>query len=547
MSTKHGKKGDILLEMKDIRIDGFSDERWHKIIKGIDLTLHRGEVMGLIGESGAGKSTLAKVLAGEIMPAGGVVTRTGKIGYLPQDPRTGEDQGNVIDRILSVRDLDQIAKRMRAVEEEMATSEGTALEKAMERYTRVEHEFSTAGGYAASAEAEAIASSLGVPNNLFDQQLSALSGGQRRRIELARILFSGAETLLLDEPTNHLDADSIIWLREYLSKYSGGLVIISHDVNLIETVVNKVFYIDGNRNVIDVYNMGWKHYLLQREQDEHRRKRERANAEKKAEILQKQGEKMRAKASKATAAQGMLRRAEKLRSSLEDVRVSDKVAKLRFPTPSPCGKTPLSGEELSKSYGSLEIFTDVSAIIDKGSRVVILGLNGAGKTTLLRILAGELESDTGSVAHGQGLKIGYYAQEHESLDFERTILENMMSATANIREPEARNVLGSFLFSGDDVHKLVKVLSGGERTRLALATLVVSAANVLLLDEPTNNLDPASRDEILAALSEYQGAVILVSHDEGAVQALKPERVILLPDGDEDLWKEEYFDLVTID
>jgi ATPase subunit of ABC transporter with duplicated ATPase domains len=517
------------------------------LVKDVTVRINHGDRIGFVGRNGAGKSTLAKVLAGETMPAGGVVTRTGKIGYLPQDPRTGEDQGSVIDRILSVRDLDQIAKRMRAVEEEMATSEGAALEKAMERYTRVEHEFSAAGGYAASAEAEAIASSLGVPNNLFDQQLSALSGGQRRRIELARILFSGAETLLLDEPTNHLDADSIIWLREYLSKYSGGLVIISHDVNLIETVVNKVFYIDGNRNVIDVYNMGWKNYLLQREQDEHRRKRERANAEKKAEILQKQGEKMRAKASKATAAQGMLRRAEKLRSSLEDVRVSDKVAKLRFPTPSPCGKTPLSGEELSKSYGSLEIFTDVSAIIDKGSRVVILGLNGAGKTTLLRILAGELESDTGSVAHGQGLKIGYYAQEHESLDFERTILENMMSATADIREPEARNVLGSFLFTGDDVHKLVKVLSGGERTRLALATLVVSAANVLLLDEPTNNLDPASRDEILAALSEYQGAVILVSHDEGAVQALKPERVILLPDGDEDLWKEEYFDLVTID
>ena len=517
------------------------------LVKDVTVRINHGDRIGFVGRNGAGKSTLAKVLAGESMPAGGVVNRTGKIGYLPQDPRTGEDQGTVLDRILSVRDLDQIVKRMRAVEEEMATSEGAALEKAMERYTRVEHEFSAAGGYAASAEAEAIASSLGVPNNLFDQELSALSGGQRRRIELARILFSGAETLLLDEPTNHLDADSIIWLREYLSKYSGGLVIISHDVNLIETVVNKIFYIDGNRNVIDVYNMGWKNYLLQREQDEHRRKRERANAEKKAEILQKQGEKMRAKASKATAAQGMLRRAEKLRSSLEDVRVSDKVAKLRFPTPSPCGKTPLSGEELSKSYGSLEIFTDVSAIIDKGSRVVILGLNGAGKTTLLRILAGELESDTGSVAHGQGLKIGYYAQEHESLDFERTILENMMSATADIREPEARNVLGSFLFTGDDVHKLVKVLSGGERTRLALATLVVSAANVLLLDEPTNNLDPASRDEILAALSEYQGAVILVSHDEGAVQALNPERVILLPDGDEDLWKEEYFDLVTID
>ena len=299
--------------------------------------------------------------------------------------------------------------------------------------------------------------------------------------------------------------------------------------------------------MIDVYNLGWKAYLLQREQDEHRRKKERAIAEKKAEILQKQAEKFRAKKDKAAAARSMFKRADTLLANLDEVRKSDKVAKLRFPTPAPCGKTPLSGEELSKNYGSLEIFTDVSCIIDKGSRVVILGLNGAGKTTLLRILAGELEADTGKVEHGHGLKIGYYAQEHESLDFERTILENMMSATPTIHEPEARNVLGSFLFTGDDVHKPVKVLSGGERTRLALAVLVVSAANVLLLDEPTNNLDPASRAEILGALAEYQGAVIMVSHDEGAVQALKPERVILLPDGDEDLWKEEYFDLVSID
>ncbi|NBO51711.1 MAG: ABC transporter ATP-binding protein, partial [Actinobacteria bacterium] len=356
------------------------------LVKDVSIRINHGDRIGFVGRNGAGKSTLAKVLAGETMPAGGAVNRSGKIGYLPQDPRTGEDQGTVIDRILSVRELDLIAKRMRAVEEEMATSQGKELEKAMERYTRVEHEFSAAGGYAAAAEAEAIASSLGVPNNLFDQELSALSGGQRRRIELARILFSGAQTLILDEPTNHLDADSIIWLREFLLKYPGGLVIISHDVNLIETVVNKVFYLDANRNVIDVYNMTWKNYLIQREADEHRRKRERANAEKKAEILQKQGEKMRAKASKASVAQGMLRRAEKLRSGLEEVRKVDRVAKLRFPTPAPCGKTPITASELSKSYGSLEIFTDVELAIDKGSRVVILGLNGAGKTTLLRIL-----------------------------------------------------------------------------------------------------------------------------------------------------------------
>jgi ATPase subunit of ABC transporter with duplicated ATPase domains len=256
---------------------------------------------------------------------------------------------------------------------------------------------------------------------------------------------------------------------------------------------------------------------------------------------------MRAKASKATAAQGMLRRAESLISNLEDVRKSDKVAKLRFPTPAPCGKTPLMATGLSKSYGSLEIFTDVDLAIDRSSRVVILGLNGAGKTTLLSILGGTNESDTGEILSGHGLKIGYYTQEHESLDFERTVLENMLSAGDKISEQQARQTLGSFLFSGDDVQKPVKVLSGGERTRLALATLVVGSANVLLLDEPTNNLDPASREEILAALGEYQGAVVLVSHDVGAVQALKPERVLLLPDGDEDLWGNQYLELIALE
>lgn len=517
------------------------------LVRGVTVRINHGDRIGFVGRNGSGKSTLAKALAGESLPAGGQVLRSGAIGYLPQDPRTGDEEGTVVDRILSVRGLDLIVARMRQAEEAMAIATGEELEVVMNRYTRADNEFAVAGGYSATAEAEAIATSLGLPERLFDQPLDSLSGGQRRRIELARILFSGAETLLLDEPTNHLDADSVMWLRDYLLKYSGGLVIISHDVNLIDTVVNKVFYLDANRNVIDVYNMGWKMYLLQREQDEHRRKIERANAEKKAAILEKQAEKMRAKASKAKAAQGMFRRAEKLLSDLEEVRKVDRVAKLRFPTPAPCGKTPLSATGLSKSYGSLEVFTDVDLAIDKGSRVVILGLNGAGKTTLLRMLAGDLEPDTGEVVEGHGLKIGYYTQEHESLDFERTILENITSAHPELREPEARNVLGSFLFTGDDVHKPVKVLSGGERTRLALAVLVVSAANVLLLDEPTNNLDPASRHEILGALGGYQGAVILVSHDEGAVRALKPDRVLLLPDGDEDLWNESYLDLVEID
>jgi len=228
------------------------------------------------------------------------------------------------------------------------------------------------------------------------------------------------------------------------------------------------------------------------------------------------------------------------------VRVADRVAKLRFPDPAPCGRTPLRGHELSKSYGSLEVFTAVDLAIDRGSKVVILGLNGAGKTTLLRILAGVDEPDTGVVDPGHGLRIGYYAQEHETLDTNRTILQNMVSASPNLTETEARRVLGSFLFTGDDVHKPAGVLSGGEKTRLALAMIVVSGANVLLLDEPTNNLDPASREEILGALAGYTGAVVLVSHDPGAVFALNPDRVLILPDGVEDHFTAEYAELVEL-
>lgn len=301
------------------------------------------------------------------------------MGYLPQDPRTGDLDILARDRILSARGLDTILRKMRENEDRMANGQGATREKAMKKYERLETEFLTKGGYAAEAEAATIAAALSLPDRVLGQPLHTLSGGQRRRVELARILFSDADTLLLDEPTNHLDADSIVWLRDYLKSYRGGFIVISHDVDLVETVVNKVFYLDANRSQIDVYNMGWKLYQQQREADEKRRKRERQNAEKKAATLNAQADKMRAKATKTVAAQNMAKRADRLLSGLEAVRVSDKVAKLRFPDPSPCGKTPLMAEGLSKSYGSLEIFTDVDLAIDKGSRVVILGLNGAGE------------------------------------------------------------------------------------------------------------------------------------------------------------------------
>ncbi len=516
------------------------------LLDGATFRIAEGDRVGLVGRNGAGKTTLTKVLAGEGQPAAGQVTSSGEVGYLPQDPRTGDLEVLARDRILSARGLDTIIRNLRETEKLMASEDEVVHEKAMRRYARLDDEFTTQGGYAAESEAAAIASALSLEERILGQPLRTLSGGQRRRVELSRILFSGAQTLLLDEPTNHLDADSILWLRDYLRSYKGGLVIISHDVEMLETVVNRVFHLDANRAEMDIYNIGWKPYLQQRETDERRRRRERQNAEKKAGVLMAQADKMRAKATKAVAAQNMARRAERLLAGIEGERVQDKVAKLRFPTPASCGKTPLRASGLSRSYGSLEVFTDVDLAIDRGSRVVILGLNGAGKTTLLRILAGADAPDTGEVEPGHGLKLGYYAQEHENLDIERTVLQNMKTAAPELGETDVRKTLGSFLFSGDDVDKPARVLSGGEKTRLSLAMLVVSAANVLLLDEPTNNLDPASRAEILGALKTYQGAVVLVTHDEGAVAALEPERILLLPDGVEDLWGPDYLDLIAL-
>ncbi|MEU6741768.1 ABC-F family ATP-binding cassette domain-containing protein [Streptosporangium sandarakinum] len=515
------------------------------LIEGASFRVNPGDKIGLVGRNGAGKTTLTKVLAGEALPAAGTVTTTGAVGYLPQDPRTGDLDVLARDRILSARGLDEVLRELRAAEAGMSSADERTRDRAVRAYGRLEDRLHVLGGYAAESEAASIASSLGLPDRVLGQPLSTLSGGQRRRVELARILFSGAETLLLDEPTNHLDADSIGWLRDFLRSHQGGLIIISHDVGLLEATVNRVLYLDANRAVVDTYNVGWKAYLAQRETDEKRRRRERANAEKQAAALLSQADRMRAKATKAKAAQDMQRRAERLLSGLEAERQGEKVARLRFPQPAPCGRTPITAEDLSKSYGSLEVFSGVDAAVDRGSRVVILGLNGAGKTTLLRILGGLEQPDTGVVRPGHGLKLGYYAQEHETIDPDRTVLENMRSAS-ELADVELRKVLGSFLFTGDDVDKPAGVLSGGEKTRLALATLVLSAANVLLLDEPTNNLDPASREQVLTALKSYSGAIVLVTHDEGAVEALRPDRVILLPDGVEDAWSDEFSDLVAL-
>ncbi|MDX8149454.1 ABC-F family ATP-binding cassette domain-containing protein [Lentzea sp. BCCO 10_0061] len=526
------------------------------LVSGANLRVQPGDRIGLVGRNGAGKTTSLRVLAGEGQPYGGAITRKGELGYLPQDPREGDLSVIAKDRVLSARGLDQLLRDMEKAQTKMAElADARELDAAVTKYGKLEERFAALGGYAAESEAARICSNLGLPDRVLEQPLRTLSGGQRRRVELARILFAASEAgigaksstvLLIDEPTNHLDADSITWLRGFLKSHDGGLVVISHDVELLDDVVNKVWFLDAMRGEVDIYNLGWKKYLEARATDEKRRRRERANAEKKAGALMTQAAKMGAKATKAVAAQNMAKRAQKLLDGLDDVRQSDKVAKITFPSPAPCGKTPLMAEGLSKSYGSLEIFTGVDLAIDRGSRVVVLGFNGAGKTTLLRLLGGSEKADAGGVVPGHGLKIGYFAQEHETLDHNASVWENIRHMAPDEQEQRLRSLLGTFLFSGEQLEQPAGTLSGGEKTRLALAGLVSSAANVLLLDEPTNNLDPASREQVLDALRRYEGAVVLVTHDPGAVEALEPERVILLPDGTEDHWSEDYLDLVQL-
>lgn len=521
---------------------------------GPDLRVQPGDRIGLVGRNGAGKTTTLRILAGEVEPYAGSVTRAGEIGYLPQDPKVGDLDVLARDRVLSARGLDVLLTDLEKQQALMAeVADEDERDRAIRRYGQLEERFVALGGYGAESEAGRICASLGLPERVLTQRLRTLSGGQRRRVELARILFAASEsgagnstTLLLDEPTNHLDADSLGWLRDFLRLHTGGLVVISHNVDLVADVVNKVWFLDAVRGQVDVYNMGWQRYVDARATDEQRRIRERANAERKAAALRAQAAKLGAKATKAVAAQNMLRRADRMMAALDEERVADKVARIKFPTPAACGRTPLVANGLGKTYGSLEVFTGVDLAIDRGSRVVILGLNGAGKTTLLRLLAGVEQPDTGVLEPGYGLRIGYFAQEHDTLDNDATVWENVRHAAPDAGEQDLRGLLGAFMFTGPQLEQPAGTLSGGEKTRLALAGLVASTANVLLLDEPTNNLDPASREQVLDALRSYRGAVVLVTHDPGAAAALGPQRVVLLPDGTEDDWSDEYRDLIEL-
>ena len=470
------------------------------------------------------------------------------MGYLPQDPRTGDLHIIARDRVLSARGLDTIVRDLRAAEQCDGRPRPASSRTAPCAATAASRPSSPPpAGTPPSPRPRTIAGALGLDERVLGQALGTLSGGQRRRIELARILFSGAETLLLDEPTNHLDADSIAWLRDHLKGYQGGLVVISHDVELLDAVVNKVFHLDANRGELDQYNLGWKAYLQQRETDERRRKRERANAEKKASVLMAQADKMRAKATKTVAAQNMARRAERLLAGLEAERAARQGRQAALPQARPPAARRRCGRAACRAPTARRRSSPTSTSPSTAARA---SSSSASTARARRPCCGCSPASTPPTparsSRATASRSATTPRSTRTSTSTAACCENMKSAAPDLGETDVRKVLGSFLFSGDDVDKPAGVLSGGEKTRLSLALLVVSSANVLLLDEPTNNLDPASREEILGALRTYEGAVVLVTHDEGAVDALEPERILLLPDGVEDLFSADYRDLVTL-
>lgn len=513
------------------------------ILDDVTMSFYPGAKIGVVGPNGAGKSSILKIMAGLDQPGNGeaFIAPGATVGILMQEPHLDETKTVRENVEEGLGETMVQLKRYNEIAELMATDYSDEL---MEEMGELQEKLDHADAWEIDSQLEQAMDALRCPPP--EEMVTHLSGGEKRRVALCKLLLSKPDLLLLDEPTNHLDADSITWLRGFLQNHEGGLIVISHDVDLLNDVVNRVWFLDAVRGEADVYNMSWKKYLDARATDEQRRRRERANAEKKAGALRAQAAKLGAKATKAVAAQNMAKRADKLMSDLDAERVSDKVARIRFPEPAACGKTPLMAENLTKVYGSLEIFTGVDLAIDRGSRVVVLGLNGAGKTTLLRILGGVETPDAGGLVPGHGLKIGYFAQEHDTLDDNASVWENIRHAAPDTGEQELRSLLGAFMFTGPQLEQPAGTLSGGEKTRLALAGLVSSAANVLLLDEPTNNLDPVSREQVLDALRSYTGAVVLVTHDPGAAEALDPERVILLPDGTEDHWSQDYLELIQL-
>ncbi len=505
-----------------------------------------GDKVGLVGRNGAGKTSLLKVLGGEVPATAGTVTVQGRIGFLSQDPRSSRhaSAGTGLAHILSGRGLDEAATQLEKLRIAM---EEQPSERAIARFARAEDAFASQGGYAAESEVRQIVAGLGLGSDRIDRPVGVLSGGERRRVELARILFAGSDVLLLDEPTNHLDSDAKHWLMGFLRAYRGALLVVSHDLNLLDEAITRVLHLD-EAEIVE-YKGSYSQYRQARAADEIRLAKLAGRQQAEIKRLSTLADSMRHQTAKrARIAKSLDKRVTRLQASaVSGPGRADRRYRVRFPVPPHTGRLVLEASELAKDYGGPPVFEDVSFAVERGERLLVMGLNGAGKTSLLRILAGWSEPSAGTWRTGVGVSGGYYAQEHEGIRAGETVLDHLRAAAAaESPERDQRALLGMFGLVREVAFQDAGTLSGGEKTKLALAQLVAGRHNLLLLDEPTNNLDPPSREAIGRALADWPGSMILVSHDVGFVTELAPDRVLLMPDGTEDQWSDDLLDLVAM-
>jgi ATPase subunit of ABC transporter with duplicated ATPase domains len=515
-----------------------------RILEPVSFTVGNGEKVGLVGRNGAGKSTLLSVLllyTPEHLRVTGQVQHQGRVAHLPQEPVPGglgvEPIG--LSHVLSARGIDQLDAAMQAARHALAAD---PTEETIERFTALEEAFREAGGYEAESEVARLADGLGLEQELLLEDLDSLSGGQRRRIDLMRVLYEQPETMVLDEPTNHLDKAAKRWLFDELERFRGTVLVISHDLPLLDKAIDRVLALrDGQ---LREYKGNYTKFL---EQEESRRLSEEKMSMHQGEQIDRLkglANSMRGQTeSRARLAKVLDRKVEKLEENRVVVTKQEKKVVFRLPVPPRSGDVPMTVEHVGVRYGDLEVLKDVNFITRRGDRILIVGRNGAGKSSLLRCLAGTQRAFEGSVRFGANVTMGYFAQEHEQLDFTKTVLDHLENATVQT-EVQRRALLGAFGLKGSAAHQLPGTLSGGERAKLALSILAASDANVLLLDEPTNNLDPASVQALGEMMGQWQGTIVAVSHERDFVETLKPTHAVLLPEEYFDLWRDDYMDMI---
>ncbi|MFC4095098.1 ABC-F family ATP-binding cassette domain-containing protein [Euzebyella saccharophila] len=492
------------------------------LFEEISFRLNGGDRVGLIGKNGAGKSTLLKLLAKDFAPDTGTIAteKNIRIGFLRQDIDFELGRTVLEEAYQAFEEIKELELQLDHVNEQLAKRtdyESEGYNQLIIDLSDLTHRYEILGGYNYQGDTEKILLGLGFKREDFDRQTETFSGGWRMRIELAKLLLQSNDVLLLDEPTNHLDIESIIWLEQFLNNYSGAVVIVSHDKMFLDNVTNRTIEISLGR--IYDYNKPYSKFLELRSEIKEQQMNALKNQEREIQQAERLIEKFRAKSSKASMAQSLIKKLDKM-ERIEVDQDDNAVMNLHFPVSITPGKVVAEIESLSKNYGEKEVLKNINLLIERDSKTAFVGQNGQGKSTLAKIMVGEIEHQ-GKMKLGHNVQIGYFAQNQaEYLDGNKTILDTMIDAANEKNRSTVRDVLGSFLFQGDDVEKYVKVLSGGERNRLALAKMLLQPFNVLVMDEPTNHLDIKSKNVLKQALKNFGGTLVVVSHDRDFLQGL---------------------------